>query len=427
MDPSSSKAGIPILRTQGRLRFSGPPFVHSQKPNQQPAKHMIHIPSEPLKVAGRLLKRLRLRQPALPVLDHILVEAGSDGVVRLTVTTLDQWLETRIPGDDGPSCPESLLLPFAALDVALKGDRRTSVTLSRSGSRLHLSVVRSGITIETEYPVLDPAEFPACPTVPRRMHPTIVPGHTLEMIGEVAGCASKDATRYILNSVLLTDEDGGRVVATDGRRLALAPAEVPRARIAVPATAVAVLAHPDFRADSVTMTPFLKPADSVEGKRLNKKATDQAPDHLRLESGDHTLVTRLIDGRFPDWKQVIPREHHASVTFAECHRAAVIGWLRSAGRRGKEVPVELRQEKPGLLKLSRGRATADGSRIEVPVEIDGRPQPVALNATYLADALEIGSRLCFLDEISPVVTRRGDGALCVVMPMRLGFSGRAAA
>ncbi|MCH7228932.1 hypothetical protein [Haloferula sp. A504] len=185
---------------------------------------MIHIPSESLKAAGRMLKRLRTKQCTLPVLNHILVEAGPDEGIRLTVCNLDQWLTTRVPTDRPSDTVESLLLPADAFQAALKADKGSVVTFARKGSkgdrRLRLTMTRGGITVETNHPTLETEEFPPCPHVPKGIEPTPVPGRTFEMVGEIAVCASKDSTRYILNSVLLTPEDGGMIVATDGRRLA---------------------------------------------------------------------------------------------------------------------------------------------------------------------------------------------------------------
>ncbi len=139
------------------------------------------------------------------------------------------------------------------------------------------------------------------------------------------------------------------------------------------------------------------------------------------------LVSRLIEGNYPNWKQVVPTDRVASASIDAGHRPAVIDWLRAVSKGHKEASVELCPARRGHLELSHAPGTSHASRIEVPVDITGKPQPVALNATYLADALTIAPTLWFVDEMSPVVARRLDGTLCVVMPMRMGASNRAAA
>lgn len=390
---------------------------------------MIEIPTDALKATGRMLKRLRTKHCTLPVLNHILVEANPAEGVRLTVCNLDQWLTTRVPTDRPSERPESMLIPADAFDAALKADKGSSMTLARKGPksdrRIRLTMVRNGISVENHHPTLETDEFPSCPDVPEGNKATPVPGRTFEMLTEIAGCASKDSTRHILNSVLLTPEDGGMVVATDGRRLAATPASVPGTKLVIPTPAVHVLGHPDFHEGVLQVTPFHAPKTDPEsaGKPQGKPGD---PDHLRIEAGDHVLVTRLIEGHFPNWKQVVPSDRVASASFDESHRAAVIDWLKAVSKGGKEAPVILRPAKRGHLELAHAPDTSHASRIEVAAEITGKPQPVALNAAYLADALRIAPTLWFIDEMSPVVARRLDGTLCVVMPMRIDVAARAA-
>ncbi len=218
------------------------------------------------------------------------------------------------------------------------------------------------------------------------------------------------------------------VVATDGRRLAATPASVPGRKLVIQTPAVHTLGHPDFHQGVVRVTPFHCPVTKAEQESSGTaqgKSSD--PDHVRIEAGDHLLVSRLIDGHYPNWKQVVPSDRVASASFDESHRAAVIDWLRAMHRTGKEVAVELRPVRRGQLELSHALGTSHASRIEVPADMTGQPKPVALNAGYLADALTIAPTLWLIDEISPVVARRLDGTLCVVMPMRMGVSDRAAA
>lgn len=390
---------------------------------------MIEIPTDALKAAGRMLKRLRTKQCTLPVLNHLLVEADPAEGVRLTACNLDQWLTTRVPSERPSDRPEALLIPTDAFEAALKADKGSFVTFTRKGPksdrRVRLTMIRNGITVENHHPTLETDEFPPCPQVPENTKTTPVPGRTFEMLTEIAGCASKDSTRYILNSVLLTPEDGGMVVATDGRRLAATPASVPGAKLVIPTPAVHVLGHPDFHEGVLRVTPFHAPKGDPESAG-NAQGKPGDADHVQIEAGDHVLVTRLIEGHYPNWKQVVPTDRVASASFDESHRAAVIDWLKVLSKGGKETSVILRPAKRGHLELAHAPDTSHASRIEVAAAITGKPMPVALNAAYLADALKIAPTLWFIDEMSPVVARRLDGTLCVVMPMRIDVAARAA-
>jgi DNA polymerase III sliding clamp (beta) subunit (PCNA family) len=84
-----------------------------------------------------------------------------------------------------------------------------------------------------------------------------------------------------------------------------------------------------------------------------------------------------------------------------------------------QASVRLDSHKRGQLTLSHRDANGHSSTMQVPVEIHGSPPVIAFNARYLADALEIGSTLCFSDELSPGICRHPSGRFCVIMPMRV--------
>ena len=243
--------------------------------------------------------------------------------------------------------------------------------------------------------------------------PIKLPPRTIEMMTEVSRCASRDETRQVLNGVQFTPEDGGLVVATDGRRLAAAPAGVPTQAFVLPSPAVHVLGAKAFAGQSCRVT--LWGAEEDEGER-----------RVCFESDSHRLISRCIDGNYPNWKQVVPRDMVASVTIPEDRRKALMAWLRGLAGRDHSVLLTCRKRR----ELRFTQATADGNQasLSVPVEITGQPSPVAVNPAFLADALSIASCLWITDEMSPVVARRLDGALCVVMPMRIsGAESRTAA
>lgn len=95
------------------------------------------------------------------------------------------------------------------------------------------------------YPTLDPGELPSRP--PSIGIATEVPPATLRGLADIAGCASTDSTRQILNGVLFRPEDGGRLIATDGKRLGCSPATVPAQSFVLPVAACHILGHPTGR------------------------------------------------------------------------------------------------------------------------------------------------------------------------------------
>jgi DNA polymerase III subunit beta len=206
----------------------------------------IHLPSNTLRETKRLFGRMKHLRCTLPVLRHILLTAGPDGI-RLAATDLDHWLETRVSDDTLE--PLQFLIPPEVMETACRADRGSIVAFTPSGGRrsrnLGLTIQSGGIEATSVYPTLDPKEFIERPETVGI--DTIVPPSTLEGLAHVAASASTDNTRYILNGVLFTPEDGGQVVATDGRRLACCPADVPAQAFILPNGACHILGQGSAR------------------------------------------------------------------------------------------------------------------------------------------------------------------------------------
>jgi DNA polymerase-3 subunit beta len=362
----------------------------------------ILIPSNTLRGAKKLFSRLKHLRCTLPVLRHLLLTAGPDGI-RLAATDLDHWLETWI-NEDGVE-PLSFLIPPEAMEAACRADKGTQVsftTCGRKGSQeIRMTLSSGGIESTSVYPTLDPKEFLERPETIGS--DTTVPPSTLEGLAHVAGCASTDTTRQILNGVLFTPEDGGRLAATDGKRLACCPATVPPQSFVLPNGACHILGHPDFTADLATIT-------WIDNKDEEKR-------HVAIRCGRHLLVTKPLVGNYPNYKQVIPAHSQELAVIPHDRKPGVIAWLRSVGK--DQASVRLDWHKRGQLTLTHHDANGHSATMQVPVEIHGNPPVTAFNARYLADALEIGSTLCLSDELSPGICRHPTGRFCVIMPMRV--------
>ena len=142
---------------------------------------------------------------------------------------------------------------------------------------------------------------------------TALPKETFAALSLVAGCASTDATRYVLNGVLFTQENGGLLVATDGRRLAAAPARFTGRKFILPTPAVHVLCHPDFAGRDATV----------------RQPDDGKSPYAEFRSGPHTLIAKEVKGTFPNYRQVVPTEFLTEALIPETHRPALIAWLKS--------------------------------------------------------------------------------------------------
>ncbi len=361
----------------------------------------LTIPISAIVAARKLLTRIRFERLTLPVLKHVLATIDSAGLT-LAVTDLDHWLESRVPATIEPFAPGQFLIPAEALKAATRGDRKSSAhfayTITPDGIKLTLTIACGGLNVVTAYQPEPAQEFPVRPTVEGRL--TAIPKETLQALQVVAGCASTDATRYVLNGVWFSTDDGGILIATDGRRLAGAPARFGGREFVLPNPAVHVLAHPDF---------------------LAREAAIQQPDdpekfHIQFRSGPHTLIAKMIEGNYPGYRHVIPGYLPESVTIPETHRPAVVSWLRTL--RGRLNSVRLTWEKPGHLTLTHRDCDTVGATLQVPVTIEGTPPAMSFDPHYLADALVIGSTLHLVDGLNPGKTTDPSGNFCVLMNQR---------
>lgn len=364
----------------------------------------ILIPSNTLRGVKKLFGRMKHQRCTLPVLRHVLLTADDNGI-RLAATDLDHWLETKV-GDDGIA-PQCFLIPPEAMEAACRADKGTPVAFAPSGGKrsreLRLRLQSGGIEATSVFPTLDPKDFPERPETMGDV--TVVPPATLQGLANIAGCASTDTTRHILNGVLFTPEDGGRLVATDGKRLACCPATVPSQEFVLPVAACHILAHPDFTSDVATI--------------IWMNHEDEEKRRVAIQCGRHRLVSKPLVGTYPNYKQVIPAHAQELAVIPYDRKPGLIAWLRSFGK--DQASVRLDWHKRGQLTLTHRDANGHSASTAVPVEIHGTPPVIAFNARYLADALDIGGTLCLSDELSPGICRHPTGRFCVIMPMRVAI------
>jgi DNA polymerase-3 subunit beta len=371
----------------------------------------LTIPIFHISAARKLLTRLRFERFTLPVLTHVLATIDAAGL-SLAVTDLDHWLETRVTAIIGPSPLGRFLIPAEALKVAARGDKGSSAHFAYSetadGTTLTLTTFCCGLSVKSVYlMVVTAEEFPARPVVKGGI--TALPKETFAALRIVAGCASTDATRYVLNGVHFTPEDGGMLIATDGRRLAGAPACVPGHAFVLPNSAVHVLVHPDF---STRDAAVLQPDDDED----DEDDEDDKATHIQFRSGPHMLVAKTIEGQYPHYRNVIPSHLQQSVTIPESHRSALIAWLRSLT--GKSNSVRLTSEKPDHVTLTHRDYDTVGATIAVPVTTEGQPPEIAFDPKYLADAIEIGPTLRLVDKLNPGMATGPSGNFCLLMSLR---------
>lgn len=345
----------------------------------------------------------------LPVLGCVRIEPDpADGEsILLTGTDLDTWLTLRIPGTADKAGGEvaPLLVPLADLRECVKGGGTGDRLGIQREKDNRISINRHIGTGVVARPATcaDPDDWPQEPGIKA---PSCDLGqHAQEALRQALHCCSGDPTRQVLNGVLL--EEGKTFVGTDGRHLYRCNG------MALPVKGSVVLAH-----RKVMDWPQLR------GSTGWKLAVDK--DWFQLSGGDWQLRSRLVEGNYPNWQQVMPQEgdYRSSVELAAGDLEQVCSTIAALpGEKQNSKPVGLRLTRDGCALLARN-SDDGGTFTEVPVsgcKTKGPGVTVFLNRDYLAKALGFGlDRIDIIDEASPVRFRSSgaDGREMIVMPVR---------
>ena len=352
------------------------------------------------------------------MLNNVLL--ASDGErLKLSATNLEigitTWVPGTVEGEGQLTVPARLLADFvnslpAGQTVLLDANPRTHT--------LHLECARYNANIKG----IDPEEFPPIPAADDR--PTIKLGAGLlkEMISQVAFSAARDEFRPVLAGVnLRLDETRLVLSAADGFRLAKREAALEQGLpekldIIIPARALTELARLLDDGDEdveVTVTP-------------NRS---QVVCRVRATGGEVILVSRLLEGQFPDLERVIPKTHTTKVTlkrndFVTATRIAAL-FARDAANVVKldVTPGEEGGLTPGSVALSANALEVGDNRGEIDAAVEGEGTYISFSSEYLADVLGVLTSdeitVQITGPLSPAVVRGVDQPdyTHVIMPM----------
>jgi len=342
-------------------------------------------------------------RPTLPILGNALVDARKKEIV-LTATDLEVGivlhLEAQVKGEGRLTVPARKLLDVVR---EMPGD---SVEIDTdSANRM---TIKAG-SVEIKLLGLPPDEFPQLPEVKKDAEVSIAGPLISTMIRRTIYAVSADETRYVLNGAYLIWEKGEiKMITTDGRRLAYMHAP---------------LAGAAGKGGAIVPTKALQELVNLIGQKEDSVSIVLGEGYAKFTLGGSTLTTRLIDGNFPDYEQVIPKaQDKKAVVDTDALQSAVKRASLIASDRASSVRLDL---KKGMLTLSAASHELGEAREDVPVKYDGEALSVAYNARYLMDVLKHADSKEIVLELSTalapgVVKPVGDdGYVCVVMPIRL--------
>ena len=337
----------------------------------------------------------------LPILSNVLIEA-SGGNLRLTTTDLDVGVsgtvDAEVSKEGSTTMPVKRLvsiireLPDAEVEVAVDAKDVASITCGPSFFKII---------------GLAHGEFPPLPDFKEAKEYKIPQGLLRESLKKTSYAISNDETRYVLNGIFTAFKEGKlTLVATDGRRLAMV--------------------ENDLEFPASHETDFIIPTKAVQ--ELQRLLGDEGDAIARLsdnqivfEVGSSVIVSKLIEGNYPNYRQVIPGEAKETLKLG---REALLETARRVSL--------LSSEKSNSVKLVVGDGGIDvtanspdigEAKESMSVNYGGKEIAIAFNPEFLMAPLrnleDEEIQLDLIDEMSPGVLRASGSFLYVLMPMRV--------
>jgi DNA polymerase-3 subunit beta len=350
------------------------------------------------------------RRNTYPILANVLLNAA-EGRIELRATDLDIEVTEAVPAmvatAGTTTVPAHTLYEIVrkladGAEVRLESEGSEQLLVTSGRSRFHLACLSPD-----SFPDLKSGTF---------SHQFAIPATALrELIERTQFAISNEETRYYLNAIYLHPlEVGGaptlRAGATDGHRMA-------RAEIAAPAGAEGM---PGIIVPRKTVAEVQKLLDGAEGD----VSIELSDTKIRFTLGAVVLLSKLIEGTFPDYERVTPKNNDKEMHVDRGAFATAVDRVSTIAseRGGKAVKLSMRE---GQLELSVTNPDHGTASEEIPVEFEPESFEIGFNARYLLDIVgQIRSDnavFLFNDAGSPTLVRE-DGearALYVLMPMRV--------
>jgi len=345
------------------------------------------------------------RRHTLPILANVLIRKTGP---ELEFTTSDLEIQVRTSAELGGDTGNFATTVGARklIDILRSMPSDQTVTLSAAQNKLTLQGGKSRFTLQTlpsdDFPLVqEAADFGPMFSVPQKA--------LKGLINQVHFAMAVHDIRYYLNGILFVAEGKNlTLVATDGHRLALAQAtldvDIPKQEVILPRKTVLELQR------------LLKDEDTPIEMRF-------AGNQAKFVFSGMEFVTKLVEGKFPDYNRVIPKNHKNHVTLgrapllASLQRAAI---LTSEKFKGVRVNIE-----PGTLRIASSNAEQEEAKEELEIDYGGDAIEIGFNVTYLIDALSnmsvemIKMELQDTNSSALITVPEQTGFKYVVMPMRI--------
>lgn len=345
------------------------------------------------------------RRNTIPILSNVLINAEG-GAITLVATDLD--IEISENSDATVDAPGSVTAPAHTLyDIARKLPDGAQVSLKiNSDNRLDVDAGRAHFTL----PLLPSGDFPKMTADGFTHNFAISAAELRRLIDKTKFAISTEETRYYLNGIYMHAHDGVlRAVATDGHRLALSEMAIPAGAEGLPGVII----------PRKTVAEIRRLIDGSDAD-VNVSVSDAK---IRFNLGNAVLTSKLIDGSFPDYDRVIPKNNEKELVidnkvFADAvDRVATI-----SAEKSRSIKLTLSQDS---LALVVDNPESGNAHEDLMVDYSADPLEIGFNAKYLLDVtsqIEGRDATLFLEgPAAPALVKDSEDAhsLFVLMPLRV--------
>jgi DNA polymerase III subunit beta len=343
--------------------------------------------SELLEALSTVSKGMSARS-TLPILSGVLISAG-EGEISLQATDLEISIRHTAPAlieQEG-----QIVVPGKLLMDIVRSLPEAAVTIETEGETAHIRCQHSSFTVKT----LKPSDFPKFPEVEVNKSLSLTSSTLVSMVRQVSKAVSRDETRAILTGILLIIEGPSIIEETAGEDI----------EVVIPGKAL----------EEVTRL----------GSEAEKVVLGISDNQIVFEFGNTVFVTRRIEGTFPNYKQLIPKESETTAVVSGEELTAAVKRVSLMALHNTPLKLSVNVEDQTLSLSAATQDVGDASE-DLMVKTEGKDVEIAFNHAFLMDGLNsVGTdsvRLEVQSALKPGLLKsvEEEGFLYLLMPVRLG-------
>lgn len=348
----------------------------------------------------------------IPIMSNVLLN-GAEGAITFTTSNLDMGMvQTKPAVIEGEGSVTVSARNLLNLIKKFRSDETISLEVSSDTKTL---LVSNGKKTNYKFPTLPPEDFVPLSVEGDTNEFEITASALLRLLNKVRFAISTEETRYYLNGIFLhvytaDDKPKFRAVATDGHRLSCVDTEVPES-------------CKNFESGAIVPRQVIAVLDKLVGNTDDPVYFSFTENMVGISIGQIRIISKLIDGKFPDYSRVIPQNNKIELLLDNTSfRDAVDRVQVMSEERARSIKISLDKDQA---HISVDKQSVGSGLEEVEAKYDSAPMAIGFNALYLLDVLKLIeddlTTVMISDMNSPalILDKADSDCLYVIMPLRV--------